>query len=112
MTRNPKTDSLLDEANRLFLKGNLKEAIIYYDKILHDDPNHIGSLNNKGYVLNKLKDYDGAIQCYDRALQLDSTDLSVLVNKISSLRKKGGYAEALNYCNAILKKNQNYNIVL
>jgi tetratricopeptide (TPR) repeat protein len=112
MTKNPKIDSILDEANRLFLNGKLKEAIIYYDEILHDNPNHVGSLNNKGYALNKLKDYDAAIQCYDQALRLDSSDLSVLVNKISSLRKKGEYAEALNYCNIILENNPQYNIVL
>ena len=112
MTRNPKIDSLLDEANRLFLKGKLQEAINYYDQILHENPNHIGSLNNKGYALNKLKDYDGAIQCYDSALKLDSGDLSVLVNKISSLRKKGEFTEALSYCNAILENNSKYNIVL
>lgn len=88
MTENPKIDSILDEANRLFLKGKLDEAIKYYDMILHENPNHIGSLNNKGYALNKLKDYDGAIQCYDAVLKLAPQELSVLVNKISSLRKK------------------------
>ena len=112
MMTNPKIDSILDEANRLFLQGKLREAIIYYDKILHENPNHIGSLNNKGYALNKLKDYDGAIQCYDSVLKLDSGDLSVLVNKISSLRKKGEFIEALNYCNNILENNSKYNIVL
>ena len=112
MTGNPKIDSILDEANRLFLKGKLREAIIYYDEILHENPDHIGSLNNKGYALNKLKDYDGAIQCYDSVLKLDSGDLSVLVNKISSLRKKGEFIEALNYCNTLLENNSKYNIVL
>ena len=111
MTINPKIDSIIDEANRLFLQGKLREAITYYDKILNENPNHIGSLNNKGYALNKLKDYDGAIQCYDFALKLDPEDLSVIVNKISSLRKKGELIGALNYCNNILKNNPNYNIV-
>ena len=59
-----------------------------------------------------MKDYDGAIQCYDRVLKLDSGDLSILVNKISSLRKKGEFTEALNYCNTILENNSKYNIVL
>ena len=30
----PKTNSILDEGNRLFLQGKLHEAITYYDKIL------------------------------------------------------------------------------
>ena len=109
---NPKIDSILDEANRLFLKGKPKEAITYYDKILDEYPNHLSSLNNKGYALSKLKDYDGAIRCYDKALEIDSTDLSILVNKISCLRKKGIFDEALSYCDKILAKNQNYKIAL
>jgi len=92
---NPKIDSILDEANRLFLIGKLREAIIYYDKILNENPDNISSLNNKGYALNKLKDYDGAIQCYDVALRLDPDDFSVLLNKISSLRKKREFVSAL-----------------
>ncbi|PIW36155.1 MAG: hypothetical protein COW26_00615, partial [Nitrosopumilales archaeon CG15_BIG_FIL_POST_REV_8_21_14_020_33_23] len=39
-------------------------------------------------------------------------DLSVLINKISSMRKKGEFIGALNYCNAILENNPKYNIVL
>jgi hypothetical protein len=30
----PKTNSILDEGNRLFLQGKLLDAITYYDKIL------------------------------------------------------------------------------
>ena len=36
MTSDPKINSTLDEANRLFLLGKLQEAISYYDKILED----------------------------------------------------------------------------
>ena len=64
----PKTDSILDEANRLFLKGKLKEAIEYYDKILEDYPKHISSLNNKGYALSKLKDFENAMKCYEKEI--------------------------------------------
>ena len=82
MTADPKINSILDEANRLFLLGKLQEAISYYDKILEENPNHLGCLNNKGYALSKLKDYDSALQCYDTALKLSPNDLPVLVNKI------------------------------
>jgi len=39
----PKTNSILDEGNRLFLQGKLKDAITYYDKILNDNPEHLSS---------------------------------------------------------------------
>jgi len=67
---NPKINSILDEGNRLFLQGKLKEAIAYYNKILNDYPEHLSSLNNKGYALSKLKDFDNAMTCYDVALQI------------------------------------------
>ena len=102
---NPKTNSFLDEANRLFLQGKFREAISYYDKILNEIPDHISSLNNKGYALSKLKDYDNAIDCYDIALQLSPNDISVLVNKISSLRKQGHFKKALTSCDKILENN-------
>jgi len=84
----PKTNSILDEGNRLFLKGKYNEAISYYDKILDENPKHLSSLNNKGYALSKLKDYENAMKCYDLALDNHPDDLSVLVNKISSFRKQ------------------------
>ena len=59
-----------------------------------------------------MKDYDFALQCYDTALKLDHNDLPVLVNKISSLRKKGNLIEALSNCDSILESNPNYNIAL
>jgi tetratricopeptide (TPR) repeat protein len=51
MTTNPKINSILDEANRLFLLGKLQEAISYYDKILEENPNHLGCLNNKEIMI-------------------------------------------------------------
>jgi len=108
----PKVNSILDEGNRLFLQGKLREAIIYYDKILDENPRHLSSLNNKGYALSKLKDYENSMKCYDEALKISPDDLSVLVNKISSFRKQGNYTEALQICNNILKNNENYNIAL
>ena len=93
----PKTNSILDEGNRLFLHGKLREAITYYDKILNDNPEHLSSLNNKGYALSKLKDFDNAMKCYDAALQLYPNDLSVLINKISTIRKQGNFVEAYRF---------------
>ena len=108
----PKTNSILDEANRLFLAGKLREAIAYYDKILDENPQHVSSLNNKGYALSKLKDFDNAIKCYDSALVSSPDDLSLLVNKISSFRKQEKFVDALSICNGILENNSKYNIAL
>ena len=108
----PKINSILDEANRLFLTGKLREAITYYDKILDENPQHVSSLNNKGYALSKLKDFENAIKCYDIALESSPDDLSLLVNKISSFRKQKKFVDALSICNGILDSNSKYNIAL
>jgi tetratricopeptide (TPR) repeat protein len=108
----PKIDSILDEGNRLFLQGKLQDAIIYYDKILNENPQHVSSLNNKGYALSKLKDFDYAMKCYDNALKIFPNDLAVLINKISLLRKQGNFTKALSICNEILNTNPKYNTVL
>ena len=98
----PKINSILDEANRLFLNGKLNEAIRYYDDILSIIPNHLSSLNNKGYALSKLKQFDHAIKFYDQALEHYPEDLSVLINKISSLRKQKKFSDALSICDGLV----------
>ena len=108
----PKRNSILDEANRLFLTGKLREAITYYDKILDENPQHVSSLNNKGYALSKLKDFENAIKCYNLALENFPDDLSLLVNKISSFRKQKKFVDGLSICNSILDHNPKYNIAL
>ena len=37
----PKVNSILDEGNRLFLQGKFQQAIVYYDKILDEDPKRL-----------------------------------------------------------------------
>ena len=112
MKTDPKADSVLDEANRLFLHGRLRDAISYYDRILSEDPGHLGSLNNKGYALSKLKEFEAALRCYDAALQISPDDIAVLVNKVSLLRKTGKPDDALYYCDQILAKYPDYNTAL
>jgi tetratricopeptide (TPR) repeat protein len=36
-----------------------------------DDPNDFDSWNEKGNVYYKLKKYDEAIKCYDKAIEID-----------------------------------------
>ena len=48
------------------------EAMEFYDKSLHQDPNNKYSLNNKGYALNLMNRFDEAIPFFDRAIDLDT----------------------------------------
>ena len=71
----------------LFLKKLFREALPIYDEILKLEPNNADVINNKGYALSKMKNYDDAISCYDKGLEIKPTEKCLLINKISSLRK-------------------------
>ena len=104
--------SLIKIANNLFLDNKFKDAIKYYDMILSENSLNLTALNNKGYALSKLKEYEKAIECYNVALTFFPDDLSIQVNKISALRKMRHFSESLDLCNKILQNFPKYNIVL
>ena len=112
MNDDPRINSLLDQANHLFLKKKFRESISFYDEILKSEPTYLSVLNNKGYALSKSGNYEDALQCYDTVLKIAPNDLSVLINKISALRKLGDSKKALEYCNKLLENYPNYNVIL
>ena len=77
----------VDQANELFLKKKIDDAIKKYTKILENNPKNLIALNNIGYALSKLKKFDIALEYYDKSLEINPDDRIVLVNKISVLRK-------------------------
>lgn len=98
-----KADTLLAQANTLFLHKKFKEAILIYNKILKDNPRHTPALNNKGYALAKLGDHTHAIsRCYDPVLEIQPNDRTAIINKVSSLRKLHKFEEALAHCETLL----------
>ena len=107
-----KNTELLNEANKLFLKKLFRDTLPIYDEILKSDPENIDVINNKGYALSKMKNYDEAILCYDKGLKINPTEKCLMVNKISALRKKGSLDDALELCNLILESNKSENVAL
>jgi len=73
----------IDEGNNLFLEKKFQDAIKKYNIILEKEPDNLIALNNKGYSLSKLKKYSDALVCYDKFLQINPKDKTVLINKIS-----------------------------
>ena len=106
------SDNLLKSANELFLKKRFNDAISKYKKILESDPNNLDAINNMGYALSKSKDYQSAINCYDIGLKDNPCEQTLLINKISALRKMNMLDSALENCNTILNKNPNQLILL
>ena len=107
-----KNIELLNEANKLFLKKLFRDSLPIYNDILKSEPENIDVINNKGYALSKMKNYDEAIACYDQGLKINSNEKCLLINKISALRKKGSLEDALELCNLILNDNSSENVAL
>ena len=89
-----KNIELLNEANKLFLKKLYRDSLPIYDEILESEPGNIDVINNKGYALSKMKNYDKAILCYEQGLTINPNEKCLLINKISALRKKGNFEGA------------------
>ena len=107
-----KNTELLNTANKLFLKKLYRDSLPIYDEILKSEPGNIDVINNKGYALSKMKNYDKAISCYEQGLKINPNEKSLLINKISALRKKGNLEDALKFCNSILENNTSENVTL
>jgi len=73
-------ESLLKNGQTLMNLGNPKEAMVFYDKILAQDPNHIVALLKKGHILGQLARYEQAIIQYDNVL-FQEKNLLALLNK-------------------------------
>ncbi len=71
-----------------FNLGNLIEAREDFQKSVAIDPNDPVIWNNKGFFHYKIKEYDAASECYNRALQLNSEYKAARYNLGLALQKK------------------------
>ncbi|NHH97217.1 hypothetical protein DYY66_0852 [Candidatus Nitrosotalea sp. FS] len=85
-------------------RGNPRDAIFYFDKVLDVEPTHVNALVNKGNALGKLGKYDQAITCYDVILKENSEHMTCLLNKGLALHYLGRYSQAITCYDKILEK--------
>jgi len=86
---------------------NRKKEIENYDKILVDKPS-VKAWNNKGIALSERDRFDEAIECYDKALELDPQDTDVWNNKGTALDRMERFDEAIaSFDNALKFDHQN-----
>ncbi|MGI0061522.1 MAG: tetratricopeptide repeat protein [Nitrosotalea sp.] len=83
-------------------RGNPRDAIFYFDKVLDVEPNHFDALTNKGNALGKLGKYDQAITCYDTILKDKPEHTICLINKGLALHYLKRYDQAITCYNKIL----------
>jgi tetratricopeptide (TPR) repeat protein len=69
---------LLHETQLRRNRHQYKEAIAAYDRLLELMPHYVPAWTGKGICFKALKDHVAAVQCFQRSLQLDPTDWSLL----------------------------------
>lgn len=88
-------ESLLEKGQTLLNLGNPKEALVFYEQVLRQNPTQIEGLLKKGHILGKIGRYENAIKCYDLVLSQDPGHLLALLNKGLAHHYIGEYDIAL-----------------
>jgi tetratricopeptide (TPR) repeat protein len=86
-------------------RGNVRDAMFYFDKVLSVEPEHVNALAYKGNVLGKLGKYNDAITCYNKVLKINPNHQVALINKGLALHYLKKYDEAITCYDKILEKD-------
>ncbi len=91
-------------------RGNVRDAIFYFDKVLSVEPEHVNALVYRGNALGKLGKYNDSLTCYNKVLKINPNHQMSLINKGLALHYLKKYDEAISCYDKILEKDpQNAN---
>lgn len=96
-------DKLFNKGIILRKTGNPKESILYFNKVLEINPDHLDALLNKGHALGKIGKYNNALVCYDRILKIDHNNVLGLINTGLCYHYLKDYEKAISYYDKILE---------
>lgn len=85
-------DNIASKADEYLSKGAYANAIKEYDRLLIEIPR---ILDRKGFALHSLMLYDEAIECYDKALQIEPNLAFIWNNKGIALHNLKKYGDAI-----------------
>jgi hypothetical protein len=86
----------IELGERLFQTGKISEALDTFESVLENDPNNTEALNDKGVVLNSLRNYEEAIHIFSDILSIDQTNSNAVFNLISNYFAVEKWKEAEN----------------
>jgi predicted O-linked N-acetylglucosamine transferase (SPINDLY family) len=93
---------------RLASKGQYREALKCFDKVLAIAPGHADALNGRGDCLVLLGRHEQAIATYDRLLAIRPNDFHTRSNRASALKSIGRVGDAVAGYDAVLEAAPNY----
>ncbi len=87
---------------------NYEEAIINFDKAIElRNLNPKKAYNEKGVTLFEIHEYDKAICCFDKCIEIDPKDSDYYANKAATLLNIEQYDNALEVINKAIELNSN-----
>jgi len=103
-----------NDFNLLYLIGTCyaqikkpKSAVIYFEKALKINNNHVATNNNLGGVYFELNRYEEAIKIYQKLLIIDPNHSAAQNNLAACYGKIKNHEKAINILQELLKKNSN-----
>lgn len=87
-------ETLYAEANDAAAAGRTIDAKKLYKELLDHTPGHIRARNSLARLLERLGDQNGALAEYDRALDIESENITLLTSRGALLGAMGRYAAA------------------
>jgi len=101
-TENP--EEMFNLAMMHFGKGEYKEAIVIYDKILEITPNNISTLKMKGIAQSNLEYHEKSLMQFFKILQYKPNDVISLTGMGVGFGNLGEYEEAIKYFEKAIQK--------
>lgn len=100
--------ALKNKALLLQMLGRYKDSSPYINQLLKTHPKDHLLWNCKGLIFYHSREYDNAVKCYDRALEIDDKKAKVWKNKADALVKNDDLKAALKCYNLALKLKSEY----
>jgi Flp pilus assembly protein TadD len=69
-------NDLLQKGKSLLLEGDFEQALAYFEQAMLLDQKNAEVWNLKGAALRSMGRYDEALECFNKALELDPADKS------------------------------------
>jgi tetratricopeptide (TPR) repeat protein len=95
MTKNKLAQEYYDKAIHETEKENYKQAILYYEQALKEDPEFVFAWDNLGLNYRRLNNYDKAIECYEQSLKIDPKGQMPLQNIAVAYQYKKEFPKAI-----------------
>ena len=99
--------NLINHAIILRENGMINKSIFLYEKIISENPENIEVKISYGFTLNKLEQYENAINIYRQGLIIDPVNKNLIYNLGITYLNNYDYDNAIHFINLALEYNRN-----